>query len=103
MHINILEDIVITLSNSEDDLVRYRKAQKVAKQIKRKRNENKTYYIDESNTSGETQKKQWAPRFRKQNKANIPWYFSFDIKNQKIKEIDNKKGDDIKIKDQQNE
>ena len=31
MHINILEDIVIALSNSENDLVRYKKAQKVAK------------------------------------------------------------------------
>ena len=43
MHINTLEDTVIALSDSEDNSVSYRKAQKMAKQIKRKRQEKKTY------------------------------------------------------------
>ena len=103
MHINALEDTVIALSDSEDNSVRYRKAQKVAKQIKRKRNKKKTYYTDESDTSEESQKKEQALRFRKQNKGNTLRYYSLEIENQKIKEIDNKKGDDIEMKNQYNE
>ena len=35
--VNVLEDTVIALSDTENKLVDHRKAQKVAKQIKRKR------------------------------------------------------------------
>jgi len=103
MHINMLEDIVIVLSDSEDDSVSYRKAQKMAKQIKRKRQEKKTYYTDESDTSEESQSKKRAPHFRKQNKGNTPHYYSLDIRNQKIKETDNKNGNDIEMNNQYNE
>ena len=61
MHINTLEDTVIALSDSEDDSVSYRKAQKMVKQIKRKRQEKKIYYTDESDTSEESHSKKRAP------------------------------------------
>ena len=53
-HITLLEDTVIALSDSEDDSIIYRKAQKMAKKIKRKRQEKKTYYTDDSETSEES-------------------------------------------------
>ena len=75
-HITSLEDTVIALSDSEDDSIIYRKAQKMAKKIKRKRQEKKTYYIDDSETSEESNKQSRAPRFRKQPRANTPQYYS---------------------------
>ena len=76
MHIESLENTVIALSDSEDDTVGYKKAKKIATKIKRKRQENRTYYTDESDTSEESQKNKRAPRFRKQQRGNVNKYSS---------------------------
>ena len=48
----------------------------MAKKIKRKRQEKKTYYTDNSETSKESNERRRAPRFRKQPRENTPWYYS---------------------------
>ena len=76
VHITSLEDTVIALSDSKDDSIIYRKAQKMAKKIKRKRQEKKTYYTDDSETSKESNEQRRAPRFRKQPRGNTLQYYS---------------------------
>ena len=52
-HIASLEDTVITLSDAEDNSVEYKKAQRVAKKIKRKRIEKQRASNIDSDTSEE--------------------------------------------------
>jgi len=92
MHINNLEDIVITLSDSEDDSVSYKKAQRKAKKIKRKRQEKQSSYTDESNTSKESNSRKRVPRFQKQIYGNTPRYYSLDVSLKK-NSMNNKKDD----------
>ena len=48
----------------------------MAKKIKRKRQEKKTYYTDDSEISEESNEQRRAPRFRKQPRGNTPRYYS---------------------------
>ena len=59
-----------------------KKQKKIATKIKRKRQENRTYYTDESDTSEESQKNKRAPRFRKQQRGNVNKYSSFGTNQQ---------------------
>ena len=60
-----LEDAGIALSDSENDSVSCNRSQKIAKNVKRKRQEKKTRHTDESNTSEENNTRKRVPQFRK--------------------------------------
>ena len=94
-HIKSLEDTVIALSDSENDSVNYNRAQKIAKLIKRKRQEKKTSCTDESDASEENNTRKRAPRFRKQFKGNALRHCSLEMsKENQNKDSSNQEEDD---------
>ena len=103
MHINTLEDTVIVLSDSEDDSIGYRKAQKMAKIIKRKWQEKKTYYIDDSDNSDESQPRRRAPRFREQPKENISCYYPIESTQKQNRKNNKNDREVVKKNDMSNE
>ena len=75
-HIASLEDMVIALSDTDDDIVEYRKAQKVAKKIKRKR-QDRRQRNDDSDTSEESTRR-YSPRFCLAQGAKNARIFKYD-------------------------
>ena len=53
MHIQSLEDTIVTLSDNEDDTIEYKKAKRMASNIKRKRKTRKDQDTNDSDTSKE--------------------------------------------------
>ena len=97
VHISALEDAAIALSDREDESVDHRKAQKVAKQIKRKRQQRNQQTAEDSNTSEENEPRRRSPRFKQGNTSSKIKFFSHGPKafeenrnvDQEMKERDN--------------
>ena len=75
-HIASLEDTVIALSDTDDNTVKYRKAQKVAKKIKRKR-QDRRQRNDDSDISKESIRRR-SPCFRLAQGAKNARIFKYD-------------------------
>ena len=103
MYINTLEETVIALSDSEDDSIGYRKAQKMVKIIKRKWQEKKTYYTDDSDNSDESQPRRRAPRFQEQPKENIPRYYPIESTQQQNRKNNKNNREVVNKNDMSNE
>ena len=82
-YIQSLEDIVIALSESEDDSVEHRIACKMFKKIKQKRIDRSNKMSKDSNTSDESNTVRRSSRFRKNNKQHRPRFYTIEPK-QKI-------------------
>ena len=102
-HIKSLEDIVIALSDTEDDKVEYKKAQKVAKKIKRKRQERRRNNNDDSDTSEDSSIIRRLPHSRSANRDsnNKPRIFQYE--NKKEKETEETKQEMDIVEDNQDE
>ena len=83
-HITGLEDTVIALSDSEDSTVEYKKARRIASNIKRKRLHQKSKDESDSENSIEQPKRRVSPRFQKQNKQQATRYYTLERKEMDI-------------------
>ena len=76
-YIASLEDAVISLLDTEDNSVGYRKAQRVAKKIKRKHQDRKRANITESNLSEDSTTVRRAPQFKNTEQNNKTRFFTY--------------------------
>ena len=76
-HIDSLEDTVIALSDAEDNSVEHKKAQRVAKKIKRKRIEKQRAANIDSNTSEENTSNRWSLRSKRVTTNNKTRIFAY--------------------------
>ena len=82
-YIQSLEDTIVALSDNDNDLAEYYKAQKYAKKIKRKRQEWKLSQNEDSDTSEDTNnKRRISYRFRTLQRGNKDSYFKIATKEQ---------------------
>ena len=72
--------MVIALSESEDDLVEHRTAQKMFKKIKRKRIDRSNQMSKDSDTSGEGNTARRSQRFKQNKKQHRPRYYTIEPK-----------------------